>query len=189
MLRRLGARLTGGRVRQIGDDAVSILTPIPCLDRRSIVMRPLGSQPLLYSGTSTLRRMSDASERVHVYVDVSGSMNGIVGSVYGAIHDCREWVHPVIHLFSNSISDASPQEIKKGVVRSTGGTDIACVAEHMANNKVRRACIITDGWVGKPIGAHFDTLARAKLGVALAGNSANSYDLSEVANQVVTLTT
>ena len=116
-------------------------------------------------------------------------MNGIIGSVYGAIHDCREWVHPVIHLFSNSISDASPQEIKKGVVRSTGGTDIACVAEHMANNRVRRACIITDGWVGKPIGAHFDTLARARLGVALAGNSVNSYDLSEVANQVVTLTT
>ena len=189
MLRRLGTRLTGGRVRRIGDDAVSILTPIPCLDRRSIVMRALGSQPLLYSGTSTLRRMSDAGERVHVYVDVSGSMNGIVGSVYGAIHDCREWVHPVIHLFSNSISDASPQEIKEGVVRSTGGTDIACVAEHMANNRVRRACIITDGWVGKPIGAHFDTLARARLGVALAGKSANSYDLSEVANQVVTLTT
>ena len=105
------------------------------------------------------------------------------------MHDGREWVQPVSHLMSDSSYDARPQESKKGIVRWTGGTDIACVAEHMANNRVRRACIGTDGWVGKPIGAHFNTLARAKLGVALAGDSTNSYDLSEVTNQVVTLTT
>jgi hypothetical protein len=188
LLRRLGERRPGGRVRRIGDDAVSYPTPVPNLDRRSIVMRSLGVQPLLYSGATTQRRRTDAGDRVHVYVDVSGSMNGFIGAVYGAIHDCLEWVHPVIHLFSDSVSNTNPQQINKGIIRSTGGTDIVCVAEHMASNKVRRACIITDGWVGKPTGGHFETLVRAKLGVALIGGSVNSDDLSEVTNRFVTLT-
>ena len=75
----------------------------------------------------------------------------------------------------------------KGIVRSTGGTDIACVAEHIATNSIRRACVITDGWVGKPCGRHFKTLSRAKLGVALVGDSVNSNDLSEVTDRTVTL--
>ena len=124
--------------------------------------------------------------RVHVYVDVSGSMSGVIGAVYGAVRDCREWVHPVVHLFSNDVSDADPNEIRKGIVRSTGGTDIACVAEHMATNSVRRACVVTDGWVGKPDGRHLETLARARLGVALVGDSVNSDDLSDVTDQTVT---
>ena len=114
-------------------------------------------------------------------------MGSVISAVYGAIRDCQDWVHPIIHMFSDSISDASPKEIDKGVVRSTGGTDIACVAEHMAANKVRRACIITDGWVGEPRGSHFETLAQARLGVALVGDSMNSDDLSDVSNNTVTL--
>ena len=188
LLRKLGERRAFGRVRRIGDAAVSLPTPVPGLDRRSIVMRALGAQPLLYSAPSTLRRMSNAGERVHVYIDVSGSMRGIIGAVYGAVHDCREWVHPVLHLFSDSVSDASSREIDKGIVRSTGGTDIACVAGHMAANRVRRACIITDGWVGKPSGGHFETLSRARLGVALVGDSVNSPDLSGVTSRIITLT-
>ena len=58
----------------------------------------------------------------------------------------------------------------------------------MAANSVRRACIITDGWVGKPGGRHFKTLARAKLGVAMVGERVNLNDLSEVTNRAVTLT-
>jgi hypothetical protein len=187
LLRQLGDRRNGGQVRRIDNDVVLLPTPLPTLDRRSIVMRALGVQPLLYSGASTLRRRTNAGDRVHVYVDVSGSMGSVISAVYGAIRDCQEWVHPIIHMFSDSISDASPKEIDKGVVRSTGGTDIACVAEHMAANKVRRACVITDGWVGEPRGSHFETLAQARLGVALVGDSMNSNDLSDVSNKTVTL--
>ena len=188
LLRKIGEKRSGGRIREIRDDAVLLPTPIPSLDRRSIVMRSLGTQSLLYSGDSTMRRRTNVGNRVHVYVDVSGSMGGVISAVYGAVHDCREWVHPVIHLFSNNVADANPQEIRKGIVRSTGGTNIACVAEHMAANSVRRACIITDGWVGKPGGRHFKTLARAKLGVAMVGERVNLNDLSEVTNRAVTLT-
>ena len=128
-----------------------------------------------------------AGDCVHVYVDVSGSMGGIKDAIYGAIHDCREWVHPAVHLFSNSVSEATLDEIRKGIVRTTGGTDVCCIAEHMKSNKVLRACIITDGWVGEPRGGHFTTLAKSGLGIAYAGNTINTNDLSGVADHTATL--
>jgi hypothetical protein len=91
-------------------------------------------------------------------------------------------VHPTVHLFSTKISDISLDELRRGVCRTTGGTDIACVAEHMSANRVRRALIVTDGWVGVPSGKHWTTLAEAKLAVAFLGTNFNANDLKDVAN-------
>ena len=176
-----------GRIRRFGDSDMVMPTPIPLLDRRSTVMRALGGEPLFYSGSSTHRRLTPTADRVHVYVDVSGSMNGIKDVIYGALIDCKEWLYPAIHLFSTSITDVSHEDIRKGIVKSTFGTDVVCIAEHMKANKVRRACIITDGWVGEPVGGHHETMSKAKLGVAYAGHTANTTDLSGVSNHVATL--
>ena len=176
-----------GRIRQCGDSSMVTPTPIPVFDRRSTVLRALGADPLFYTGSITHRRRIPLGDRVHVYVDVSGSMDGIKDIIYGALIDCREWLHPTVHLFSTAISDVSHQEICKGIVKSTFGTDVVCIAEHMKANKVRRACIITDGWVGEPVGSHHETMSRAKLGVAYAGHNSNTTDLSGVANHVATL--
>ena len=191
-LRKLFMKIAGpgtnGRVRRVGDDMISVPTPIPHLDRRAGVLRALGTEPLLYTGPATIRRRKPSAERVHIYIDVSGSMNGIKGAIYGAVIDCREWVHPRVHLFSNAIADISHDELRNGIVKSTGGTDVACIAQHMDSNGVHRACIITDGWVGKPRGGHQATLSKAKLGVAYAGTSTNRDDLSSVADHVSNLT-
>jgi hypothetical protein len=144
-------------------------------------------EPFFYSGTVPLRRRVPSGKKVHVYADVSGSMNGIKDALYGAILDSQEFVHPVVHLFSTRIADISLKEMRKGLVRSTGGTDIACVARHMAKNGVRRACILTDGWVGKPRGGHRKTLLESRLAVAYAGDMSNPADLEEVANHVANL--
>jgi hypothetical protein len=72
--------------------------------------------------------------------------------------------------------------LRAGICKTTGGTDIACVAEHMEANRIRRTLIVTDGWVGKPRGHHQQTLSAAKLAVALLGASTNTDDLSGVAN-------
>jgi hypothetical protein len=114
-------------------------------------------------------------------------MNGIKDALYGAILDSQEFVHPVLHLFSTRVSDISLSEMRKGRVRSTGGTDIACVARHMAKHGIRRACILTDGWVGKPRGRNRKTLLESRLAVAYAGDETNTADLEEVANHVANL--
>jgi hypothetical protein len=187
ILMKVADRKGFGRIRRFADSNMVTPTPIPLFDRRSTVLRALGGEPLFYTGSTTHRRLMPMADRVHVYVDVSGSMDGIKDVIYGALIDCKEWLHPCVHLFSTSISDVSHNDIRKGIVKSTFGTDVVCVAEHMKANNVRRACIITDGWVGEPHGGHYETMSKAKLGVAYAGHSTNTTDLSGVTNYVANL--
>jgi uncharacterized protein with von Willebrand factor type A (vWA) domain len=146
------------------------------------VLRALDIQPLLFASSVSTKRRVAADERVHVYLDVSGSMDSVCNALYGAVLDCRDQVHPVVHLFSTEIADVTLVELRAGVCRSTGGTAIGCVAEHLEAHRIRRALIITDGAVGRPIDAHLEVLSRTCLAVAYVGASSHIDDLDAVAN-------
>ena len=96
-------------------------------------------------------------------------------------------MHSPLHLFSTKVADITLAELRRGIVQSTGGTDIACVAEHMRKARVRRDLIVTDGWVGRPTGQHRATLAEAKLAVALLGATVTAEDLDDVADVIAPL--
>jgi hypothetical protein len=147
----------------------------------------LGLRPLLYTAGLTTRRRRPTGQRVHVYLDVSGSIGALVGPLYGAVLACGDLVHPVVHLFSTAVSDASLPELTRGVCRSTGGTDIACVAAHIKAQGVRRAVLVTDGFVGRPGLAHARVLRATRLGVALTPGHSTRTDLEGLADQWVTL--
>jgi len=92
-----------------------------------------------------------------------------------------------VYLFSTAVEDVSIPEMRRGVCKSTGGTDIACVAEHIAKNGISRALVVTDGWVGRPTGEHLAILSRTKLAVTLFGPSTQKGDLEAVADHLVEL--
>ena len=96
-------------------------------------------------------------------------------------------MHPQVHLFSSKVVDVALADLRAGRCSSTGGTDIGCVAEHMQSQGVRRAVLITDGWVGQPRGEHRQTLSRCRLGVALLGDNANPTDLEPFARHTTML--
>jgi len=176
-----------GSIKRIRLDKIEVTTPIPVLNRRTVVQRALGTEPLLFTGTSSFSLRVNSGKRVHIYLDVSGSMDAVKSALYGAVIDCAAFVHPVIHLFSSKVADISMDQLRRGVCKTTGGTCITCVAEHMSVNAVHRAVIITDGWVGKPNGSHKTTLDTAKLAVAYLGDSTNNQDLANVANHTAIL--
>ena len=151
------------------------MTPIPSGDRRAVVLRALGTAQLLYRAEST-GRVRERRDRVHVYVDVSGSIGDLKGALYGAVLDCRDVVHPAVHLFSTQVHDVSFGGLRNGECRTTGGTSIECVASHIQKHGVRRAVLLTDGWVGRAGTGAARTLAGVRLGVALTPN-ANRRDL------------
>ena len=186
LIRRMAGR-AGGLAEGGAPPPLTVDGPLPSAARRSLVLRALGHAPLLHPVALPTPRRRHSAARVHVYVDVSGSMNGVLCSVYRAVADCRALVHPQVHLFSTRIADVRPRALLKGLVRSTGGTDIACVAEHMAANRVGRAVIVTDGFTGKPTGSHEQVLASARVGVALAGTNVNHSDLAAIARVQVAL--
>ena len=110
-------------------------------------------------------------------------MDAVKGPLYAAVLDCEALVERTVHLFSTRVADVSLAKLRRGVCKTTGGTDIGCVAAH----RVRRALLVTDGRVGAPRGAHQGTLAAAKLAVAYLGVNCNAKDLAAVANHSATL--
>lgn len=116
-------------------------------DRRAAVREGLGLAPLHWAARLP-HRAPGRCERVHVYVDVSGSMRRILPLLYGALLPLRGWLHPELHLFSTAVANVRPEALGRGRVATTWGTDIACVTAHLRAHRVRRALILTDGWVG-----------------------------------------
>jgi hypothetical protein len=153
------------------------VTPIPSGDRRSVVLRALDLPQLIYRAESA-GRVRVRCDRVHVYVDVSGSIADFKGALYGSLLDCCDVVHPAVHLFSTAVHDVSFGGLRKGECRTTGGTSIECVASHIEKHGVRRAVLLTDGWVGCPGTGAAQTLAGVRLGVALTPD-ANRSDLNQ----------
>jgi hypothetical protein len=142
---------------------------------------------MFYGNTVSAKRQTRVGERVQVYVDVSGSVEEYVGAIYGALLDCAAWVAPRVHLFSTEVESVRHADIRRGMVKTTGGTNIVCVARHMDANKVRRACIITDGLLGRSRGHDRDVLEKVRLGVAYVGESSSGAALANLADYAVDL--
>jgi hypothetical protein len=79
------------------------------------------------------------------YVDVSGSMNVWVETIYSVINSNQEFFNDIIYLFSTSIYPVTKDEFKEGK-RGTGwGTD-DCWIEHAVENGFSKLVVFTDGW-------------------------------------------
>lgn len=169
LLRKVARPGIGARSGLPAPEPVAVLSPLPGRDRRAVVLRALGVPQLLYRREAPMMRRASC-ERVHVYLDVSGSIGELKGALYGAVLDCRELVHPAVHLFSTVVHDVSLAQLRRGECRTTEGTSIECVAGHMALHKVRRAILLTDGFVGPPGISAARTLSKAILGVALTSS-------------------
>lgn len=187
LIRKVAGADGRGRIRRLRIDRAEAPTPIPSLARRSLVLQALGQRPLLHPGAVDWRRRVAVGQRVHVYLDVSGSMSQVLKALYGAIADCRELVDPTVHLFSTVVADITLAELRAGKCVSTGGTDIRCVAEHMRRQRITRALLVTDGFVGTPRGEHRETLAKAHLAVAFLGDALSQTDLQSVARHTCIL--
>ena len=182
LLQRVGAHSQHGCLPGIRSLPHPVETPLPTMDRRSAVMRSLGVQPMLHRTTVPTRRMAPSGDRVHVYLDVSGSVTGLVPALYGAVLACGPRVHPVVHLFSTKVFDVTLQQLRAGRCETTHGTCIECVGEHMTRHGVRCAVLVTDGFVGKPGASTHAVMKEAVVGVALTPGSTQRADLEDVAD-------
>jgi hypothetical protein len=145
----LGAASRPGARRTVGIGQQRIETPVPDLrDRRATVVRSLGRWPILNASVVPAKKRS--SGRADVYLDVSGSLDALLPRLYGALRTLRAHVAPDVHLFSTVVETVSLEQVCAGDVKTTGGTDLACVLAHVAEHRPKKALVITDGYVGKP---------------------------------------
>jgi len=86
---------------------------------------------------------------VAVYLDVSGSMSGYLGTVYECCLAFEEYLATDIYLFSNQVETIQIGDLKAGAVKTTFGTDFDCVVEHFLERpNLKRAVIFSDGYAG-----------------------------------------
>lgn len=141
--------------------------------RADFVRQALGVPTLLHPArvvaAGIVRR-----EAVHVYLDVSGSMDAALPALYATLASLPGLLHPQLHLFSTRIDDVDLRQLARGVRVSTGGTDIAPVTRHALEHQVRRALFVTDGWVGTVPDEHARALARrgARFAAVVTRNGA-----------------
>ena len=118
-------------------------------DRRATTLRATGGTPLLYEGTVIAPRGRDGG-RADVYLDVSGSMDPYVRWLYGALSVLRDYVNPTLRLFSTRVFPVGLAALGAGEVKTTGGTDLACVVRDLRERRPRKVLVVTDGYVGAP---------------------------------------
>jgi len=170
------SRSGSGLAQRTAATAVPTLSPFDHgHDRRGAVQRMLGFEPLLWSDESSAVQRTPV-ERVRVYLDLSGSMSGVLPALYAALVGCLDLVEPVVWGFSTGIAPLTHAQLRAGVRQSTGGTDIDAVTDHVLDSGVRHALVVTDGWVGSVPDEHRRKLA--KRGVKLVAAITDRGDAS-----------
>jgi len=81
-----------------------------------------------------------------VYLDVSGSMNAEMPLVIQLLSRLSRHIRRPFWAFSDEVA---PAVIKQGqlVTRTSGGTSLSCVLEHLARTRPPSAVVVTDGYV------------------------------------------
>ena len=130
-------------------------------DRRAHLQRLMGADPLWWQGAVQQAGRQPAGQ-VTVYLDVSGSMAPWLPVLLESLTEAAALLRWPLHGFSTVVHPVTRSELAVGRFRSTGGTHIACVAQHMLDTRINRAVVITDGDVQKVPTALVDRLRRAR---------------------------
>jgi hypothetical protein len=167
ILRRALARLAGldagdGQHRPAESEVESVL---PYGRDRRAWLRDLWGESVPVHRTDLAGRTLTRRGRVQVYLDVSGSMDGVIRPLYAALAGLSPWISPEVQLFSTKVAGVSIARLRRGELVTTDGTDIAAVTGHMVRGQVERALIVTDGWVGNVPGEHAAALKRRRARV------------------------
>ncbi len=161
-------------------------------DRLTNARRLLGVQGVLYGQPGMVRaRAQEQPSRSHVYLDVSGSMAGLLPHLLGLLIPYSAKGYALVYQFSNKVEPMPTEDLKRGKIRSTMGTDINAVLKHMIETKpfLRKALIVTDGYTGKPNPNYVRELRQrgARIYVVLPEESAHRDDLQEIARSFTVL--
>jgi hypothetical protein len=117
-------------------------TPVPLtIGRREAFWFSMGLTAPLYDSPMNPAKVP---EPVQVYVDVSGSMQGIWLPVLKAVQIVAAQRRIVAYQFSTEVAPLSLSDAVDIVV-TTGSTDFDCVMNHLSASKMPHAFVITDG--------------------------------------------
>jgi hypothetical protein len=87
-----------------------------------------------------------------VYLDVSGSMGGWLPQLVDLLVPLARRRLIRVHQFSTVVAPLDIEDLARGRLTTTDGTDIDCVLADVLDRPQRRVLLVTDGYVGVPDG-------------------------------------
>ncbi|MDP3735235.1 MAG: hypothetical protein Q8R39_02285 [bacterium] len=163
--------------------------PLPTLrDRRALVAASFGWQPLVYRTSLEIRRRRKERGITSVYVDVSGSVARYRSLMASLVKPYVLRKRARLFVFSEVVDAVTPDALKRGIYKTTDGTDAVCIWKHASENGFRKIVVLTDGYVGKPPRYWSHELSKngVRICVALV---ADGYmcDLEDIADEIIEL--
>jgi hypothetical protein len=160
-------------------------------DRLAPARRNLGVPGLLWTQPGqVVARVPDVTVSAHVYLDVSGSMSGVLPSLVDLLAPHAAAGRLRCFQFSTEVWPLPPAALRAGRLTTTYGTRIDCVSDHLlTHERVRTTLVITDGYTGRVPEPHAAELARrgVRLHVLLSDEGACPRDLEGIAASVTRL--
>ena len=86
------------------------------------------------------------SGTTQVYLDVSGSMNAEMPELIALLQRLSRYIRRPFWAFSDEVASATIQNGQL-VTRTSGGTSMACVLQHVALTRPEAAIVVTDGYI------------------------------------------
>lgn len=161
-------------------------------DRTISAKTQLGMDSLLWTQNGEVKaRVPDNRARAYIYLDVSGSMARVLPYMLNLLVPYLARGEVQIYQFSTKVEALSLSMLKRGLIKTTGGTQIHCVFSHLLDTKspVRRAMILTDGYTGRPLRRHVTSLSERQIRLHVVLPSESPYDryLRDVATSITVL--
>ncbi|NCC73585.1 MAG: hypothetical protein EOM06_09320 [Sphingobacteriia bacterium] len=112
---------------------------------------------------------NDNSQRVSIYLDVSGSMNSEIEAVVSLLSFFKTYIRMPLWVFSNDVEKA---RFVKGKLeyKTTFGTSISCVFDHLRKNKTKKCLIVTDGYVETITDSMLENLRKDAINVLVSAD-------------------
>jgi hypothetical protein len=158
LLRRAFVESSDGTPRRVASTS-TIISPDPTRDRRAATRRAtarlLGAPAPLLFHSEVERRRPDRRAAI-VYLDVSGSMDGLLERLYAALLPLRRLLAAELFVFSTEVVPVSREALLRGELPSTGGTSVQPVLDHLCRLRTGsrpgplRALVLTDGYFNDP---------------------------------------
>jgi hypothetical protein len=120
------------------------ISPIPIHpSKRDLVLLASGFCPAYYHN-QVFKPKTD-TKGLAIYLDVSGSVNEYLPKIISIIANLKKEIISIF-LFSNAVVETRMEDLMRGKIRTTYGTDFNCIAKSISERVFQKAVIITDGF-------------------------------------------
>lgn len=161
-------------------------------DRRITALRSLtGRNPLVYRSSIQQARIRPLRVPVvHLYLDVSGSMEDCIPFLTAVCREPFRRGELKIFAFSTVVSEVKGADLSKAGIKNTGGTHIDTVLRHVTEihprNRPKIILLATDGYVGEASGELLGQLGKIRT-IAAITSPPHTKDLQPWVDEIIQL--